>query len=184
MQQKQAVLDGEIVIERDGHLSFDDLLMRIHPAASRIRKLAAETPANYVVFDLLVDERGNVLAEMPLLERRQKLEQFFRNVHSSHVRLSPATTDRNTALRWMKELGAAGLDGVVAKRLDQPYLSGERAMQKIKRIRTADCVVGGFRYAQKGGEIGSLLLGLYNDQGLLDHVGFTSTASAAKSGRR
>ncbi len=181
LPQKKFVLDGEIVIARDGHLSFDDLLMRIHPAASRIKKLSAETPAEYLVFDILVDEHGKSVTALPLSERREHLEHFFKKVDArqeQRIRLSPATTDRAEAQRWMRELSASGLDGVVAKRVDEPYHSGERAMQKIKRIRTADCVVGGFRYAQKGGAIGSLLLGLYNDRGLLDHVGFTSSFSA------
>jgi len=174
------VLDGEIVIFSDGHLSFDDLLLRIHPAESRIRKLSSESPASLMCFDLLVDEDGRSLTDLPLAERRGHLERFFKNSpqHKS-VRLSAATTDRSRAEQWMQELGKVGLDGVVAKRLDEPYRSGERtAMVKIKRIRTADCVVGGFRYAEKGGGIGSLLLGLYNDEGLLDHVGFTSSFNA------
>jgi ATP-dependent DNA ligase len=173
---RKFVLDGEIVIVRDGHLSFDDLLLRIHPAASRVRKLSAETPCTYLVFDILVDEHAKRLTDLPLVERRERLRKFFRVVsHDGRVRLSTATTDRATAERWMRELAATGFDGVVAKRLDEPYLSGQRAMEKIKRLRTADCVVGGFRYSEKGRQVGSLLLGLYNDQGLLDHVGFTSS---------
>ncbi len=181
LPQKKFVLDGEIVITRDGHLSFDDLLMRIHPAASRIRKLSAETPAEYLVFDILVDDNGKATTALPLRSRRRHLEHFFKTMadrHSARLRLSPATGERAGAQRWMRELGVSGLDGVVAKRDDEPYRSGERTMQKIKRIRTADCVVGGFRYAQKGGAIGSLLLGLYNERGLLDHVGFTSSFNA------
>ncbi len=174
LPQRQFALDGEIVIARDGRLAFDELLLRIHPAARRVRRLSAETPATYLVFDILADERGTALTGKPLHERRQDLKFFFKNVRSGRVRLSPATSKRSDAMRWMKELGAAGFDGVVVKRLDDPYRSGERAMEKIKRIRTADCVVGGFRWAQKGGEVGSLLLGLYDDRGLLDHVGFTS----------
>lgn len=176
------VLDGEIVIFSGEHLAFDDLLQRIHPAESRIRKLAAETPAALMCFDLLVDARGNPLVELPLSERRRRLEEFFSIVSSNEsARLSPATTDRSQAERWMRELGPAGLDGVVAKLTGEPYHSGDRAgMVKVKRIRTADCVVGGFRYAEKGGQVGSLLLGLYNDQGLLDHVGFTSSFTAAQ----
>lgn len=171
------VLDGEIVIREDDGLDFDALLQRIHPAASRIRKLARETPASYYAFDLLVDAKGKSLAGLPLEERRKRLEGFFEKIPKARsIILSPATTDRRVAERWMKELGAAGLDGIVAKLADSPYLPGERsAMVKVKRLRTADCVVGGFRWAQKGGKIGSLLLGLYNDAGLLDHVGFTSS---------
>ena len=130
-------------------------------------------------FDLLVDSQGKVLTDLPLKQRRQNLVQLFRRFPAKGtVRLSPASTDRKQAEQWMRELGTLGLDGIVAKRLDEPYRSGQRtAMVKIKRIRTADCVVGGFRYAEKGGGVGSLLLGLYNDQ-LLDHVGFTSSFTA------
>ena len=177
LPQDQFVIDGEIVIFSDGHLSFDDLLMRIHPAESRIRKLSLETPVSMMCFDLLVDAAGKTLVELPLTGRRKRLEEFFREIPpKGSIRLSPASPDRNQAEKWMSELGKVGLDGVVAKRLNDPYASGERtAMVKIKRIRTADCVVGGFRYAEKGNGIGSLLLGLYNDEGLLDHVGFTSS---------
>jgi ATP-dependent DNA ligase len=179
LPRTQFVLDGEIVIFAGEHLSFDDLLLRIHPAESRIRKLAAATPATLMCFDLLVDDKGKRLTELPLAERRRKLQELLRAVGSERVRLSPATADRRQAERWMRELGPAGLDGVVAKRAHEPYHSGDRGgMVKIKRIRTADCVVGGFRYAEKGGEIGSLLLGLYNPQALLDHVGFTSSFTA------
>jgi len=177
---KQFVLDGEIVIFVDGQPSFDDLLMRIHPAESRIRRLAGETPSSFAAFDLLVDESGRSFVERPLRERRAALEEFFAKIvdtagATNPLQLSPSTPDRNQALRWMKELAGTGFDGVIAKPADLPYASGERAMQKIKKIRTADCVVGGFRWASKGGEVGSLLLGLYNDQGQLDHVGFTSS---------
>jgi ATP-dependent DNA ligase len=174
------VLDGEIAILREGRLSFDDLLMRIHPAESRIRKLSRETPATYLVFDLLVDDHGHALQEQPLWQRRKLLEAFFRKLpKGGMVRLSPVSLDRAQAQRWMTELGVSGFDGVVAKKLDASYASGERsAMHKVKRMRTADCVVGGFRWAQKGGEVGSLLLGLYGDDGLLHHVGFTSSFKA------
>src|SRR5436853_783173 len=178
------VLDGEIVIFSIEQLSFDDLLMRIHPAESRIRRLAAETPATLMCFDLLVDDDGKLLTKLTLAKRRAKLEEFFHDLPVKNLpaegvlRLSPASHDRDQAENWMRELGAMGLDGIIAKRLDEPYRSGQRtAMVKIKRIRTADCVVGGFRYAEKGGGVGSLLLGLYNDQ-LLDHVGFTSSFTA------
>ena len=177
LPERRFVLDGEIVIFSEGHLSFDDLLLRIHPAESRIRKLPAESPASFMCFDLLVDSKGQVLTDLPLKQRREKLVQLFRHFPAKGtVRLSPASTDPKQAEQWMRELATLGLDGIVAKRLDEPYRSGERTgMVKIKRIRTADCVVGGFRYAEKGGGIGSLLLGLYNDQELLDHVGFTSS---------
>jgi ATP-dependent DNA ligase len=174
---KTFVVDGEIVIPVEGGLSFDDLLQRIHPAESRIRKLAKETPASLYVFDLLVDGRGKSLVELPLEERRERLETFFEKIpEGGQTVLSPATPKLKDAERW---IGGEGLDGVVAKRLDSPYLSGERGgMVKVKRMRTADCVVGGFRWAQKGGQVGSLLLGLYNDAGQLDHVGFSSSFSA------
>jgi ATP-dependent DNA ligase len=176
LPQTEFVLDGEIVIIRGGKLSFDDLLMRIHPAESRIRKLSAETPASYLVFDLLVDEKGKSLVEQPLRNRKEDLKRFFKKAESGSVRLSPATTDRDEAQHWMTDLAGSGFDGVVAKRLNMPYVSGERTgMVKIKNIRSADCVVGGFRYASKGGGIGSLLLGLYDEDGKLNHVGFTSS---------
>jgi len=150
--------------------------MRIHPAESRIRKLSKETPASYLVFDLLVDEKAHSLIERPLSERWSKLGKFFAGIRQMSFRRSPATTDLEEAKRWMTELSGSGFDGVVAKRLDAPYMSGERTgMVKIKNIRSADLVVGGFRYASKGGGIGSLLLGLYDDEGKLNHVGFTSS---------
>jgi ATP-dependent DNA ligase len=177
LPQKKFVLDGEIVIFQGKHLSFDDLLMRIHPAESRIRKLAKETPASLLVFDLVVDERGRSLVGEPLRERRPKLEQFFAKVPKGQAaRLSPATHDRAKAEHWMRDLAGSGFDGVMAKRLESEYASGERTgMVKIKNMRTADCVIGGFRYASKGGGIGSMLLGLYDDGGKLNHVGFTSS---------
>lgn len=176
LKTRKFVLDGEIVILQNGHLSFDDLLMRIHPAASRIKKLSAATPATYLVFDLLVDEKGHSLVKETQAARRERLELFFKKFKgNAKVRLSPMTRSFAEAQRWMKELAVVGFDGVVAKALDQSYQSGERAMRKIKRIRTADCVVGGFRYASKGNEVGSLLLGLYNHEGKLDHIGFSSS---------
>ena len=180
---KQFVIDGELVVVRDGALSFDDLLMRIHPADSRIRRLAAETPARLLVFDLLVDDRGRDLTALPLSERKPRLEQFMQKVGKAPLlELSPASSDRSQAERWMKEYAGFGCDGVVAKLAGEPYHSGDReAMQKIKRLRTADCVVGGFRYASTSpGAIGSLLLGLYNADGKLDHVGFASSFAAAE----
>jgi ATP-dependent DNA ligase len=151
--------------------------MRIHPAESRIRKLAKETPASLLTFDLLVDGRGKSLLEISLRERRAKLEEFFADVpEGSGVQLSPNTTKLSEAQRWMKNLAGVGFDGIVAKLREAPYASGERTgMVKIKNLRTADCVVGGFRYASKGGGIGSLLLGLYDENGKLNHVGFTSS---------
>src|SRR5581483_2420349 len=177
---QEFVIDGEIIILEDGHLAFDDLLQRIHPAESRIRKLSVETPSTLMAFDLLVDVEGKPLVNFPLSDRREQLRGLFESIPPSDgVRLSPASEDYDDAVEWMKELGAAGLDGVIAKRIDEPYHSGDRAgMVKIKRMRTADCVVGGYRYAEKGDRIGSLLLGLYNDEDLLDHVGFTSSFAA------
>ena len=173
------VLDGEIVIPFEGGISFDQLLMRIHPAASRIKKLSESTPSLLVVFDLLVDDRGKSLVKLPLEQRRPALEhvaaKYFK--HQERIRLSPATQDLSVARKWF-HLGVA-LDGVVAKRRDLPYQTGTRlGMQKIKKLRTADCVVGGFRYLEKKPQVGSLLLGLYNEEGKLDHVGFTSSIRA------
>lgn len=178
---KRFVIDGEIVIFAGRKLSFDDLLMRIHPAEKRIRKLAAETPAQILAFDLLVDQRGRDLSSRPLSARRKLLESFLVRAGLSPVlELSRLTADSRTAIRWMKEFARIGCDGIVAKLAHEPYHSGDReAMQKIKRLRTADCVVGGFRYASGGtGAVGSLLLGLYNEDGKLDYVGFTAGFTA------
>lgn len=167
------VLDGELTIPVDGRLSFDALQMRLHPAASRVNKLAAEHPAVYVLFDLLLAPGNKPLAALPLSERRKVLEHFFGSIERPGLRLSPATIEHREAQAWLA--GAGGdLDGVIAKRLDAPYAAGERQMLKIKRIRTADCVVGGFRYGTGSKQVGSLLLGLYDDDGKLNHVGFTS----------
>jgi ATP-dependent DNA ligase len=174
------VVDGEIVVPVEGRLDFDELLMRIHPADSRIRKLSAERPALYIVFDLLVDVRGKSLLELPLKERRHRLETFARHYlpRGGPIRLSPATTRLAQARKWLRSAGG-NLDGVIAKRLDSPYRPGERtAVEKIKPILSADCVVGGFRYASHGKQVGSLLLGLYDDEGLLHHVGFSSNIRA------
>ena len=181
LHEPSFVLDGELVIPEGGALSFDDLLMRIHPAQSRVEKLSREHPALFIVFDLLVDEKGKALVEETLSERRLALERFAKR-HlraSSLLRLSPATSDLRVAERWIESLGS-GLDGVMAKRRDLAYRSGERTgMQKFKRMRTADCVVGGFRYGSKEQVVGSLLLGLYDDGGLLHHVGFAANIKAA-----
>ena len=180
LRHAQFVVDGELAIPIDGTLSFDALQMRIHPAESRIKKLAVETPATLILFDMLLDAKGNSLIDLPLIKRRAALETFYKaagKVEGS--KLSPYTLDRKKAQAWLEERQAS-LDGVVAKRVDGPYLPGERAMLKVKRLRTADCVVGGFRYASGSRKVGSLLLGLYNDEGKLDHVGFTSTISNAE----
>jgi ATP-dependent DNA ligase len=179
---RRFVLDGEIVIPVDGRLSFDELLLRIHPAASRVRTLVEAHRARLVVFDLLVDERGRSLVGLTLAERRKRLEAFAKRAfpRGRAIVLSQASRRLTTARDWLAG-GGGDLDGVVAKRLDLPYRSGARdGMVKVKRRRTADCVVGGYRYASKGGGIGSLLLGLYDGDGLLDHVGFCSSLPAAE----
>ncbi len=176
------VLDGEIIVAVDGSLSFDDLLQRIHPAASRVKMLSETRPAMYIAFDLLVNERGTSLVDKPLEQRRPMLETFAKKnfpVRGS-IRLSPATTDIAVVRKWFKRVGS-GLDGIIAKRTGVPYRSGDRTgMVKVKHLRTADCVVGGFRYAEKKRVIGSMLLGLYDDEGLLHHVGFCSSFTAAE----
>jgi ATP-dependent DNA ligase len=222
---RKFVLDGEIVIRGGAQLDFDALLQRIHPAASRVQRLSQETPAAFMVFDLLVDVRGKALVAQPLSARRMALQEFAseniarKDASSSknslskasartalesttaRIGLSPASSDFATAEKWMREGATSGWDGVVAKRLDCEYTSGERTgMVKIKRIRSADCVVGGFRWARpsaksraktekassasgakataaesSGQEVGSVLLGLYNDEGQLDHIGFSSS---------
>ena len=182
LKPSKFVLDGELVIPVNDGLSFDDLLQRIHPAASRVLKLSRETPAQFVIFDLLVDESGKALIDLPLGKRRPKLESFAKKylAKNKSIELSPKTNDLAVAREWLSTTGIK-LDGVIAKRLDFPYRSGERdGMQKVKRMRTADCVVGGFRYASKGKVVGSLLLGLYDAEGLLHHVGYTSSFTEAQ----
>ena len=171
------VLDGEIVIPVGNRLSFDDLLMRIHPAKSRIEKLSVETPAMLIVFDFLQDEVHGPLTDLPLDARRKHLESFAKRYLRSteQIVLSPVTRDLKVAKRWFASAGTA-LDGIIAKRVDLEYRSGDRTgMQKIKPTRTAECVVGGFRYAANERVVGSLLLGLYDEEGKLNHVGFTSS---------
>jgi ATP-dependent DNA ligase len=180
LSARQFVLDGEIVIPIKKQLSFDALLQRIHPARSRTESLARETPSKLIIFDLLVDERGRLLTQMPLTERRDRLEAFAKKYLSRNpsIKLSPATKSQRTIAKWVKGAGNS-LDGIIAKRTDLEYRTGERdGMQKIKLAKTADCVVGGFRYASSGKRIGSLLLGLYNGDGKLDHVGFIATAKS------
>jgi ATP-dependent DNA ligase len=176
LKAKSFVLDGEIVVPEGRVFSFDALLQRIHPAASRVQKLAGETPALLIVFDLLADPDG-VLVDENLPARRKRLEAFARKHFSRNgrVRLSPATVKLADARKWLARVGAT-LDGIIAKRRDLPYRAGDRTgMQKIKNYRSADCVVGGFRYNEGKPVVGSLLLGLYDDDGKLNHVGFTSS---------
>jgi ATP-dependent DNA ligase len=172
------VIDGELAIPQGDGLSFGALQMRLHPAESRIRKLSVETPAVFILFDILVAQGGQLL-DQPLEARRRQLEAFYQAADSpALLRLSPYTLSRREAKGWLDKAGGA-IDGVVAKQLQAPYQPGERAMIKVKCLRTADCVVGGFRYGTDSDQVGSLLLGLYNDGGLLDHVGFTSTIARA-----
>jgi ATP-dependent DNA ligase len=169
------VVDGELAIPVGETLSFDALQLRLHPAESRIRKLAAETPAILILFDMLMAPGGESLVSATLRERRAALERFYAAAgNAPGLRLSPFTRKRDEAQRWLERAGGA-LDGVVAKRVEGRYELGERAMLKVKRLRSADCVVGGFRYGTGSREAGSLLLGLYDAGGLLHHVGFTST---------
>jgi ATP-dependent DNA ligase len=172
------VIDGELAIPTAEGLSFGALQMRLHPAESRIRKLSVETPAIFILFDILAAE-GELPGDRPLRERRARVEAFIQQAGKSELlQLSPYTHSRKEAQGWLDTSGGA-IDGVVAKPLDEPYRFGERAMIKVKCLRTADCVVGGFRYGTGSDEVASLLLGLYNDQGKLDHVGFTSTIARA-----
>jgi ATP-dependent DNA ligase len=179
LKSKEFVLDGEIVVPVEGTLSFDDLLLRIHPAESRIRKLAEASPANFYAFDLLYvkeKSRAKLLRELPIEERRARLEAFFGQVDHPLVHLSPATTERKIAEEWFHKFGSIGLDGIMAKRLGEPYHSGDReGMVKVKHLKTADCVVGGFRYGEGTKSVGSLLLGLYDDEGRLVYIGHTSS---------
>jgi ATP-dependent DNA ligase len=172
---ERCILDGEVVISKDGELDFEALLRRIHPAASRVRLLAAESPASFVAWDLLAlgDED---LRETPQGERRKLLEGVLGSAPPP-VHLTPATTDRDLAQDWFHRFEGAGLDGVIAKRLSDRYQPGKRAMLKIKHQRTADCVVAGFRWHKNGPgtHVGSLLLGLFDDEGTLHHVGVTSS---------
>jgi ATP-dependent DNA ligase len=166
---ERCVVDGEIVIALAGRLDFDALTERIHPAASRVRLLAERTPASFVAFDLLALGDASLL-DAPLSERRAALEEALRGTHQP-LFLAPATDDIQVARRWYEQYEGAGLDGIVAKRLDQPYLPDQRVMVKIKHERTADCVVAGLRHHKSGPVVGSLLLGLYDDAGTLHHVG-------------
>jgi ATP-dependent DNA ligase len=175
---QRCVVDGEIVIATDGGLDFDALQMRLHPAASRVAKLAAETPSSFVAFDLLAEGTEDLRAR-PQSERRARLETALAGA-GGRVHLTPCTRDRAIAGDWFHRFEGAGLDGVVAKHEGATYQPGKRVMIKVKHTRTADCVVGGFRWHKTGpGQlIGSLLLGLYDDAGDLHHVGFTSSFTA------
>jgi ATP-dependent DNA ligase len=185
------VLDGEIVIRtergRGGHgahagsagLDFEALQLRLHPAASRVAKLAADTPSSFVAFDLLASD-GRGMMDAPQSERRAALERLLAKI-GPPLHLTPATTDRKLAAKWLEQFEGAGLDGVMAKPLTAPYQPGKRAMIKVKHARTADCVVAGFRWYKTDREaVGSLLLGLYDDHGALQHVGVTSSFTLAK----
>ena len=172
-------LDGELLAQDGDRYAFEVLQQRLHPAESRIRKLAAETPATFALFDMLVDADGADLRKHPHRERHERLQAFVERFGGPRLTLSPGTEDAALAQSW---LDGGKLEGVVAKRRDGPYLEGERAMVKVKRLRSADCVVGGFRYASTGGRVGSLLLGLYDDAGLLNHVGFTSAFAGIDKG--
>jgi ATP-dependent DNA ligase len=176
---ERCVLDGEIVIVGAAGLDFEALLLRIHPAASRVKTLAGETPASYVAWDLLALDDED-LREAPLAARRERLEKVLGR-SKPPVHLSPATRDRALAQDWFRRFEGAGLDGVMAKRLDEPYRAGERTMIKVKHRRTADCVVAGFRWHKNGAGtmVGSLLLGLYDDEGTLHHVGVTAAFTTA-----
>jgi ATP-dependent DNA ligase len=179
MKPNGFVLDGELIIVECGVLSFEALQLRLHPAASRVAKLAAAQPAQLMLFDCLSNGRRGFL-KAPLSQRREALENLVATA-APCIRLSPYTRDVRIARKWLNRTGRA-LDGVIAKQLDGPYVQGERAMLKVKRLRTADCVVGGFRYLAAQRQVGSLLLGLYDDDGLLHHVGFTSTISNDERG--
>lgn len=171
------VIDGELLIARGNQISFDALQLRLHPAESRVRKLAAEAPAMIMAFDCLASG-SKMIADRPLADRRAALVKMIEKEAHPMLKLSPATSEEADALDWLKRTGGA-LDGVIAKRVDQSYRAGERAMIKVKQRRTADCVVGGFRYGRNSKLVASLLLGLYGDDSLLHHVGFTSSISAA-----
>lgn len=171
------VLDGEIIIAVANGLDFEALQLRLHPAASRVAKLAAQTPAQLVVFDLL-RENGQDVTGRSLSERRDRLQQAI--TASDQVSITPQSDDPETASRWFSDYEGAGLDGIIAKRVDQPYLAGERGWVKVKHLRTVDCVVGGYRTDEKQSAIVSLLLGLFNDSGVFNFVGHTSSFSAAQ----
>ncbi|HEX4693354.1 ATP-dependent DNA ligase [Sphingomonas sp.] len=179
--EKRFVLDGEIVVPVGSRLSFGALQARLHPAASRVERLSHETPAQIVLFDLL-HRSADAFGHRPLTDRRAELEAFHARNATAAIRLSPASADVVQARAWLAEAGGA-LDGVIAKPLDQSYRTGERAMAKVKQRRTADCIVAGFRETTDGTGVASLLLGLFNDHGEIDHVGFTSGMPAGERKR-
>ncbi len=175
---KNCVVDGEIVIAAAGGLDFDALQLRLHPAESRVAKLAKETPSSFVAFDLLANAKGSLMAS-PQGARRAELERLLAKAKPP-LYLTPVTKDRAIALDWLTRFEGAGLDGVIAKPESSPYLPGKRAMIKVKHARTAECVVAGFRWHKSGKDaVGSLLLGLYDDAGVLQHVGVTSSFTMA-----
>ena len=175
---RRCAIDGEIVIATPGGLDFDALQLRLHPAGSRVAKLARETPSSFIAFDLL-EANSRDLMRLPQVERRERLERLLEGVKPP-LHLTPMTRDRKLALRWLDEFEGAGLDGVIAKPANAPYQPGKRAMVKVKHARTAECVVAGFRWYKKApGAVGSLLLGLYDDAGELHHVGVTSSFDMA-----
>ena len=177
---RNVVLDGELLVKGDRGYSFSDLQMRLHPAASRVNMLAQKQPATFVIFDIVETEQGTNIMSAPLSERRRVLERFWKKYCSKEkaVKLSPQTDSIAEAMKWLHSSGWY-IDGIVAKKSTDAYAPGERVMQKYKLIRTADCVVGGFRYGNDSKEVGSLLLGLYDEHGHLNHVGFTSGIAKA-----
>ena len=177
---KTFLLDGELLVKGEKGYSFSDLQLRLHPAASRIRMLVQKQPAMFVIFDILEAEDDRTLLSTPLSQRRQILEQFYETYCSKEkaIRLSPQTDSLAEAMDWLSSSGW-DVDGIVAKKSMDVYVPGERVMQKYKPVRTADCVVGGFRYGTDSDEVGSLLLGLYDEAGRLNHVGFTSGIAKA-----
>jgi ATP-dependent DNA ligase len=175
---RRCVVDGEIVVIRGDRLDFESLQQRIHPAASRVNLLARETPASFIAFDLLAIDDESLMDE-PFGTRRARLVQALADAEAP-VHLTPATADLATGVSWLDAFEGAGLDGVVAKPLDGPYVPDKRSMFKIKHERTADCVVAGFRWHKSGGVIGSLLLGLYDDDGSLQHVGVSASFPMAR----
>jgi ATP-dependent DNA ligase len=176
---RRCVVDGEIVVVTGAGLDFDTLQNRLHPAASRVRKLAEETPASFVAFDLLALDDRDLTGE-PFRERRRLLEGVLDHARLARVHLTPATDDPDVAEDWFTRFEGAGFDGVMAKPADLPYERDKRVMVKVKHERTADCVVAGFRWHKDGQGVGSLLLGLYDDAGTLHHVGVASSFTAAR----